>query len=268
MVSTKSISIVRFLRFKNRKLKGSNRTCHIILKKKWNHFLRLSLSLLLHFITSNLYDLVKEDHELSRNVTPIRIANISSWTIWSKKAGFGAVYYAFLNELRSPCSGVTKEYAKALNKLHQHCEILYIDDGIKTQFGTLVSQFPNLYIKSLLTPKRNFGKEAAMERGMKSRIRSCVILLDAITVTRVIPEMVKAWRNGAQRWKCKPVSVMGEAGKGTTATLFFIDLCRQWATIRFRECGDFRLMDSKSVNVIQHTAEERVYERLVSVGGV
>lgn len=177
----------------------------------------------------------------------------------AKKQALVTVIIPFLNEadVLPVCH---QRVCEALNKLHQHCEILYIDDGSQDDSWTLVSQFQHpLHQVRCLRLSRNFGKEAAMSAGMKAASGRCVILLDADLQDppEYIPEMVKAWRNGAQVVEMQRRERHGESWlKRTTAHCFYRFMSQMSDHPITENVGDFRLMDQKVVNVI-NTLPER-----------
>lgn len=149
---------------------------------------------------------------------------------------------------------------EALSELKQHCEVIYIDDGSQDNSWELVSQFkhPLHQIRSLRL-SRNFGKEAAMSAGMKAASGRCVILLDADLQDppEYIPEMVKAWQDGAQVVEMQRRERHGESWlKRATAHCFYRFMSKISDHPITENVGDFRLMDQKVVHVI-NTLPER-----------
>ncbi|MCW8357503.1 MAG: glycosyltransferase family 2 protein [Marinomonas sp.] len=148
----------------------------------------------------------------------------------------------------------------ALDQLHQHCEVLYIDDGSQDNSWALVSQLKHpLHQIRCLRLSRNFGKEAAMSAGMKSASGRCVILLDADLQDppEYIPAMVEAWQAGAQVVEMQRRERHGESWiKRTTAHCFYRFMSKISDHPITENVGDFRLMDQKVVNVI-NTLPER-----------
>ncbi|ETX09799.1 glycosyl transferase family 2 [Marinomonas ushuaiensis DSM 15871] len=169
------------------------------------------------------------------------------------------VIIPFLNEAEvlSTCH---KRVCDALSILHQHCEIIYIDDGSQDSSWALVSQFTHrLHQVRSLRLSRNFGKEAAMSAGMKVASGRCVILLDADLQDppEYIPDMVKAWVAGAQVVEMQRKERHGEGWvKRTTAHCFYRFMSYISDYPITENVGDFRLMDQKVVRVI-NTLPER-----------
>ncbi|BFM48638.1 glycosyltransferase family 2 protein [Marinomonas sp. THO17] len=170
-----------------------------------------------------------------------------------------SVIIPFLNEseVLEQCH---QRVTKALSELQQGCEIIYIDDGSQDQSWHMVSQFnhPLHYVRSLRL-SRNFGKEAAMSAGLKAAAGRCVILLDADLQDppEYIPQMVEAWRNGAQVVEMQRRERQGENWlKRFTAHGFYRFMSYVSDHSITENVGDFRLMDEKVVKVI-NTLPER-----------
>jgi glycosyltransferase involved in cell wall biosynthesis len=149
---------------------------------------------------------------------------------------------------------------EALSKLEQYCEVIYIDDGSNDSSWEMVSQFKHsLHQIRSLRLSRNFGKEAAMSAGMQAASGRCVILLDADLQDppEYIPDMVKAWQDGAQVVEMQRRERHGESWvKRTTAHCFYRFMSKISDHPITENVGDFRLMDQKVVNVI-NTLPER-----------
>jgi glycosyltransferase involved in cell wall biosynthesis len=176
-----------------------------------------------------------------------------------KKQALVTVIIPFFNEV-DVLAVCHQRVCEALNKLHQHCEIIYIDDGSQDDSWKLASQFKHtLHQVRCLRLSRNFGKEAAISAGMKASSGRCVILLDADLQDppEYIPQMVKTWQNGAQVVEMKRRERHGESWlKRTTAHCFYRFMSQMSDHPITENVGDFRLMDQKVVNVI-NTLPER-----------
>jgi glycosyltransferase involved in cell wall biosynthesis len=168
------------------------------------------------------------------------------------------VIIPFLNEV-DVLAVCHQRVCDALNSLHQHCEILYIDDGSHDGSWELVSQLKHPFHQvRCLRLSRNFGKEAAMSAGMKAAAGRCVILLDADLQDppEYIPEMVSAWQDGAQVVEMQRRERHGESWlKRTTAHCFYRFMTHISDHPITENVGDFRLMDQKVVSVINSLPE-------------
>ncbi|WP_409419607.1 glycosyltransferase family 2 protein [Marinomonas sp. RS-M-Aa-14] len=176
-----------------------------------------------------------------------------------KAQPFVSVIIPFLNEadVLAVCH---QRVCDALSLLKQPCEIVYVDDGSTDASWALVSQLKHpLHQVRNLRLSRNFGKEAAMSAGMKMAEGRGVILLDADLQDppEYIPEMVKAWQDGAQVVEMQRRERHGESWvKRTTAHCFYRFMSKISDHPITENVGDFRLMDQKVVQVI-NTLPER-----------
>ena len=176
-----------------------------------------------------------------------------------KAQPFVSVIIPFLNEadVLAVCH---QRVCDALSLLKQPCEIVYVDDGSTDASWALVSQLKHpLHQVRSLRLSRNFGKEAAMSAGMKIAEGRAVILLDADLQDppEYIPEMVKAWQDGAQVVEMQRRERHGESWiKRTTAHYFYRFMSKISDHPITENVGDFRLMDQKVVQVI-NTLPER-----------
>ncbi|MGF1682849.1 glycosyltransferase family 2 protein [Photobacterium minamisatsumaniensis] len=143
---------------------------------------------------------------------------------------------------------------RALDKLAQPCEIVYVDDGSSDNSWSMVQQFSSSFhqIRSLRL-SRNFGKEAAMSAGLQVATGDAVILLDADLQDppELIPEMVIQWKAGFDVVDMKRKQRHGESWfKRITASLFY-KVINQLSEMPIPEnVGDFRLIDRRVVNEI------------------
>ncbi|RNF51981.1 glycosyltransferase [Marinomonas hwangdonensis] len=176
-----------------------------------------------------------------------------------KAQPFVSVIIPFLNEadVLAVCH---QRVCDALSSLQQPCEIVYVDDGSTDASWALVSQLKHpLHQVRSLRLSRNFGKEAAMSAGMKIAEGRAIILLDADLQDppEYIPEMVKAWQDGAQVVEMQRRERHGESWvKRTTAHCFYRFMSKISDHPITENVGDFRLMDRKVVQVI-NTLPER-----------
>ncbi|WP_428458537.1 glycosyltransferase family 2 protein [Photobacterium makurazakiensis] len=143
---------------------------------------------------------------------------------------------------------------RALDKLAQPCEIVYVDDGSNDNSWSMVQQFSSSFhqIRSLRL-SRNFGKEAAMSAGLQVATGDAVIILDADLQDppELIPEMVTEWKAGFDVVDMKRKQRHGESWfKRITASLFYKVINHLSEMPIPENVGDFRLIDRRVVNEI------------------
>ena len=110
-----------------------------------------------------------------------------------------SVIVPFLNE-REVLPACLERLRRVLDGLNESYEIVSVDDGSRdgsAEFlAARIRTEPGL---KLLRLSRNFGKEAAMTAGIEHAVGAAVVILDADLQDppELIPDMVRAWREGA-----------------------------------------------------------------------
>lgn len=144
-------------------------------------------------------------------------------------------------------------------------EIIYVNDGSIDQTYMLLRQIhqedPHAVVVNF---SRNFGQQAAVSAGLDAARGQAVVIIDADLQDppEVIPDMVRAWREGADVAYGKRISRRGESWfKKFTAKVYYRLFQYFSKTNAPVDTGDFRLMDKKVVNIIRHMDEKNRYLR-------
>ena len=150
-----------------------------------------------------------------------------------------------------------------LSKQPVRYEIVLVDDGSSDGSGQflvdLAQRFPDVRAVRL---SRNFGKEAALTAGLDHAQGDAVVVMDADLQDppELIPDMLAAWRDGADVVTMKRRSRAGEtAFKRLSAHLFYRLLSRISAVSIPHDTGDFRLMSRKAVLALRQLPERNRY---------
>lgn len=168
----------------------------------------------------------------------------------------------FLNE-REVLPQCHARLRQVLDALGEPWEIVFVDDG--SQDGSaeyiagLMAREPGLKLVRL---SRNFGKEAAMTAGLEHASGAAVILLDADLQDppELIPEMVRAWREGADVVGMRRRSRAGEGWfKRASAYAYYRLLSRLSRAAIPPDTGDFRLMSRRAVDALLRLPERCRY---------
>lgn len=138
-------------------------------------------------------------------------------------------------------------------------EILYVDDGSTDAtpevLARLQAQCSNV---SMLRFSRNFGKELAITAGLRHACGAAVVVIDADLQhpPEIIPDMVAAWRKGADVVNMRRRSRAGESWfKRTAAHLFYRTINELSDTPIPENVGDFRLLSRRAVNALNQMPE-------------
>lgn len=140
-------------------------------------------------------------------------------------------------------------------------EILCIDDGSRDdtlkRLIALSEQHNQFRIVEL---SRNFGKEAAMTAGLDTATGAAVIVIDADLQDppELIPDMIDAWRNGAEVVLGRRVDRSSDSAAKRLTASWFYSLHNSLSKIKIpSNVGDFRLMDRCVVDALQQLPERQ-----------
>ena len=142
-------------------------------------------------------------------------------------------------------------------------EMVYINDGSTDNSWQILNQLESYYctIKTI-NLSRNFGKEAAVTAGLEHASGEAVILLDADLQDppELIPDMIKAWQDGADIVNMKRSERLGESAfKRASAHLFYRIFDWLSDVPVEKDVGDFRLLSRRVVNHINQLPERNRY---------
>lgn len=142
-------------------------------------------------------------------------------------------------------------------------EIVFVDDGStdgsSTALAALAFSQPGIKVVRL---SRNFGKEAAMSAGLEHCAGAAVIILDADLQDppELIPDMVRAWRAGADIVTMRRRSRAGDPWhKRLSAHLYYRLLNRLSDVAIPEDTGDFRLLSLRAIQALQQLPERSRY---------
>ncbi|MBO1017300.1 glycosyltransferase family 2 protein [Achromobacter sp. SD115] len=173
-----------------------------------------------------------------------------------------SVIIPFLNE-REVLPACHERLRRVLKALGLSYEIVFVDDGSNDGSAE--------YLQALLREERgiklvrlsrNFGKEAAMTAGIEHAAGAAVIVLDADLQDppEVIPEMVRAWKEGADVVSMRRLSRAGESAlKRFSAYAYYRLLSRLSKAAIPPDTGDFRLMSRRAVAALMQLPERCRY---------
>jgi glycosyltransferase involved in cell wall biosynthesis len=138
-------------------------------------------------------------------------------------------------------------------------EIVYVDDGSSDGTAAVLAALqagePAVAVARL---SRNFGKEAAMSAGLRLALGQAVVLIDADLQDppELIPEMVQAWREGADLVQMRRRTRLGETWlKRATAHAFYRVMNRLSQVPIPPDVGDFRLLSRRAVQALNRLPE-------------
>lgn len=138
-------------------------------------------------------------------------------------------------------------------------EVLFVDDGSNDQSAAIIETFtqddPHV---GLLRFSRNFGKEQGISAGLHYAQGDAVVVIDADLQDppELIPEMISAWRSGADVVNMRRLSRDGETYvKRQTAHMFYRVMGRLSEVPIPADVGDFRLLSRRAVEALKQLPE-------------
>jgi polyisoprenyl-phosphate glycosyltransferase len=145
-----------------------------------------------------------------------------------------------------------------LGELTERWEVIVIDDGSRD--ATPLAMAPWLQRPGVryVRLSRNFGKEAALTAGIDRAAGDVVLLMDADLQhpASLVPEMVTAWREGADMVCAARASRADESFAKRIGTAIFYALVNRNAAVPIPvDAGDFRLMDRRVVDALKSLPE-------------
>src|SRR5579863_2522099 len=147
----------------------------------------------------------------------------------------------------------------ALDRVGSTAEIIYVDDGSRDASAGMLDALENVDGRvRVVHLSRNFGHQIAITAGLDASVGQAVVVLDADLQDppELIPQLVHAWRQGAEVVHAVRSERIGESAfKRYTATRFY-RLIRRWTDLDLQvDAGDYRLMDRVVVEVMQRMPE-------------
>jgi len=155
-----------------------------------------------------------------------------------------------------------------MDGLGEPWELVLVDDGSRDGSTDMIRQLAQQ--DSRVSPvifARNFGHQIAVTAGLDYSQGKAVVIIDADLQDppEVVPELIAKWREGFQVVYAVRTEREGETWfKTATASVFYRLIYRITDVKIPMDTGDFRLMDRKAVNVMNHMRERHRFLRGMS----
>lgn len=142
-------------------------------------------------------------------------------------------------------------------------ELVLVDDGSRDGTPRAIEHLSeNDDAVTAVFLSRNFGKEAALTAGLDQASGAAVILMDADLQDppELIPDMVQAWRDGADVVCMRRRSRAGESWFKRFSAHCFYRLLNSISEVEIPvDIGDFRLLSRKAVDAVKSLRERNRY---------
>lgn len=133
-------------------------------------------------------------------------------------------------------------------------EVVYVNDGSKDGTLRILKELQRSHPSTgFAALSRNFGKEAAMSAGLRLARGEAIVLIDADLQDppELIPEMVQAWREGADVVNMKRRSRQGETWFKKASAEWFYRVINGLSEVPIPEnVGDYRLLSRRAVEAL------------------
>jgi polyisoprenyl-phosphate glycosyltransferase len=144
-------------------------------------------------------------------------------------------------------------------------EFLFVDDGSRDKTLEIIKDYAKKDERvAYISLSRNFGKEIAMSAGFDRVTGDAMVIIDADLQDppELIPEMLKYWEEGYEDVYAKRESRDGETWfKKFTSTMYYRILQKSTRIPIQVDTGDFRLLDKRCVEALQHIRESQRYTK-------
>ncbi len=162
---------------------------------------------------------------------------------------------------------VTTERMREILSPITEYELIFVDDGSRDNTWKIIKELSekDSSVKGLHF-SRNFGKEGAIFAGLKAASGDCVAVIDCDLQhpPELLPEMLDAWKNGAEVVE----AVKASRGKeGIIYKLFaktFYRMMKNSANVDLDGASDYKLMDRKVIDALNEMPERLTFFRALS----
>ncbi|MBM4424167.1 MAG: glycosyltransferase family 2 protein [Chloroflexi bacterium] len=162
-----------------------------------------------------------------------------------------------------------RRMAAMLDGLDGPSELILVNDGSRDNSLGLLRDLARRDSRvKVISFSRNFGHQMAITAGMDHAAGEAVVVIDADLQDppEVIPELIQAWKGGAELVYARRSERKGETFFKKFTASFFYRLIASMTDLKIPvDTGDFRLMDRKVVEALKQVGEHHRFMRGLSV---
>jgi len=158
-----------------------------------------------------------------------------------------------------------KRLTAVMQRMGETYELVFVNDGSKDRTAQLIGEICKTDASVVLINfSRNFGHMPAISAGMAYAQGDAIFIIDADLQDppELFPEMVKAWKDGADVAYGKRRKREGESWfKKVTAKMFYRMIARMTPIDLPIDTGEFRLIDRQVCDAVNRLPEKNRYIR-------
>ena len=162
-----------------------------------------------------------------------------------------------------------RRMAAVMDSLDGPCEFVLVNDGSRDNSFEVLREIARRDPRvKVIAFSRNFGHQMAITAGIDHAVGDAVIVIDSDLQDppEVIPDLVQAWKNGAELVYAQRAERKGETLFKRFTASFFYRLITSMTELKIPvDTGDFRLMDRKVVNALKQVREHHRFMRGLSI---
>lgn len=162
-----------------------------------------------------------------------------------------------------------RRMAAVLDGLDGPSELILVNDGSRDRsldrIRGIAARDPRVKVLSF---SRNFGHQMAITAGIDHASGEAVVVIDSDLQDppEVIPDLINAWKNGAELVYAQRSERKGETFFKKFTASFFYRLITSMTDLKIPvDTGDFRLMDRRVVEALKQVREHHRFMRGLSV---
>ncbi len=159
------------------------------------------------------------------------------------------------------------ELSRVMEDTGESYEIIFVDDGSKDGTFKAISEISSVdsHVKGICF-SRNFGKEAAIFAGLSAASGDACVVIDCDLQhpPRVIPEMMRLWREGNDIVEGVKSSRGKESIFHRMFAGIFYGIMSKLIKIDMRATSDFKLLDRRAVDALLELKEAHTFFRALS----
>jgi len=159
--------------------------------------------------------------------------------------------------------------SEVLKKSNISFELLFVDDGSAdetwTEIKKQIKENKNVTVKGIRF-SRNYGKEAAIQAGLKNASGDCMVLMDCDLQhpPEKIPEMYEKWKEGYEIVEGRKKNRGKESAFHKFAANIFYGLISKATAVDMAAASDFKLLDQSVVKALGLFKEHCYFFRALS----